>query len=303
MTFVLMPYPQLLAKEAYQAREYMAKSWQRYLEEGWFKTGSKLVQSRVQINDDFHIGRKDTAKAEVLGAIAILSNTIPATFWMAYHIFSDPVVLEDIRTELSEGVREVDGVCTIDMAHVKESCPILLSTFQEMSRYNGTGVTVRVALEDHLLEGKYLIKKGSTVMIPGHVQHTIPSVWGKNVNEFHHKRFLRVPGQKRPNPIAFRGFGGGTTLCPGRHFATTEVLMFAALMVLRYDIRPVNEKWIRPSTNKANPVAAMPVPDWDLDIELCPRDNKEWRISFSGHDKGMEISAEDIEGATETLGH
>lgn len=298
-----MPYPQLLARKAYQAREYMAKRWERYLDEGGFKTGSKLVQSRVQINDDFHISREDTARIEVLGAIAILSNTVPATFWMTYHVFSDPVVLEDIRTELSKGVQEVDGVCTIDMKHVTDACPILLSTFQEMARYIGTSVAVRVAMEDHLLDGKYLIKKGGTVMIPASVQHTIPSVWGENVSDFNHKRFLKEPGKKRLNPIAFRGFGGGTTLCPGRHFATTEILMFAALMVLRYDVRPVNGKWTRPSVDTSNPVVAMPGPSGDLDIELCPRDDKEWKISFSGHEKGMELSAEDIEGATESLGH
>ncbi|RYP63194.1 hypothetical protein DL770_009443 [Monosporascus sp. CRB-9-2] len=303
MTFVLKLQPQLLAKEAYQAREYMAKTWQRYFEEDWFKTGSKLVQCRVKINDEFEISRKETARIEVLGSIAILSNTLPATFWMTYHIFSDPAVLEDIRTELSKGVKEVDGVPTIDMAHVKECCPILLSTFQEMFRYNAIGVSARIAMEDHLLEGKYLIKKGSTVMIPAHVQHTTRSIWGDSVNEFYHKRFVREPGTKRPNPIAFRGFGGGTTLCPGRHFATTEVLMFSALMVLRYDIRPVNGTWVRPSTDKSPLVAAIPIPDWDIDVELHPRDNKEWRVSFSGHDKETKIAAEDVEGATENLNH
>ncbi|RYP14069.1 hypothetical protein DL765_006603 [Monosporascus sp. GIB2] len=228
MIFVLKLQPRIFAKEAFQAREYMGKAWQQYFEEDWFKDGAKLVQCRVQINDEFQIPRKETARIEVLGSIAILSNTLPAAFWMMYHIFSDPVVLEDVRSELSKGIREVDGACTIDMAHVKESCPILLSTFQEMIRHNAIGVSARIAMEDHLLDGKYLVKKGSTVMIPAHVQHTTRSIWGETVHRFNHKRFVRERGIKRPNPIAFRGFGGGTTLWPGRHFATTEALMFAA---------------------------------------------------------------------------
>lgn len=297
--FVLKLWPKIFAKESFQAREYMGKVWERYFEEGAYKEGSKLSQCRVQINNAFQIPLKQTAKIEVGGGIAILSNTLPSTFWMIYHIFSDPVLLEEIRAELSGRVKEVDGTCTIDLADVKGSCPILLSTFKEMFRYNSVGVSARIAMEDHMLDNKYLIKKGSTVMIPSRVQHTIPSVWGDTVDEFNHKRFVRKPGVKQPTPIAFRGFGGGTTLCPGRHFVSTEVLMFSALLALRFDIHPVGGKWIRPTTGRSPLVAAVPVPDWDIDIEIRPRDDKKWVVTFSGHDRGMEISAEDV-GSTVT---
>lgn len=294
--FVLKLWPQVFAKESFKARKYMGKIWERYFESGAHKEASELIQCRFKINEDFQIPLKETAKIEVGGSFAILSNTLPATFWMIYHIFSDPVVLEDIRAELFKHVKEVDEICTIDLADVKGSCPILLSTFKEMLRYNAIGVSARIAIEDHMLDNKYLIKKGSTVMIPSKVQHTIPSIWGETVNEFHHKRFIRQPGIKAHNPISFRGFGGGTTLCPGRHFASTEVLMFSALMALRFDIRPVGGKWLRPTTEKSPLVAAIPVPDWDIDVEICPRDKKKWNVSFSGYGKDMEISVEDIGG-------
>ena len=38
------------------------------------------------------------------------------------------------------------------------------------------------------------------------------------------------------HPAAFRAFGGGKTLCPGRHFATNEILAFVAMIVLMFDI-------------------------------------------------------------------
>jgi cytochrome P450 len=41
------------------------------------------------------------------------------------------------------------------------------------------------------------------------------------------------------HPAAFRGFGGGKTLCPGRHFATNEILLFTALIVHGFDITPL----------------------------------------------------------------
>ncbi|KAI1207081.1 cytochrome P450 [Annulohypoxylon truncatum] len=302
MMFALNLFPRLFARKSYQAREYMVKIWEGYFETGSHHQGSEMIKARVKINEDFQISLKDTARLEVGGTHGLLSNTLPGTFWTVYHIFSDPVVLEDIRNELSRGVQsEADGSCTIDLTYIKSSCPILLSTFKETMRIHSTGTSTRKVLQDHRLDNKYLLKKGSTVMMPSAVQHTNRHVWGDTVDEFDHKRF--VPGAKRVNPVAFRGFGGGSTLCPGRQFASTEILMFSALLVLRFDLRPVSGRWTAPSTANSSMANSLPVPDWDFDVELRPRDDKDWKISFSGSHMEMEIAAEDIEGAISELSH
>jgi hypothetical protein len=283
----------------------MVEVWERYFDARAYEQGSDLIKARVKINEDFQIPLKETARIEIGGSQAILSGTLPGTFWVAFHIFSDPLVLEDIRNELSKGVQTDDsGTCTIDLSHVKTSCPILLSTLKETMRIHSTSTATRIAMEDYRLDNKYLLKKGSTIMMPASVQHTDQAVWGDTVDEFMHRRFVREPGAKAINPIAFRGFGGGTTLCPGRHFASTEILMFSALLVLGFDLQPIGGKWVAPSTAKSPMVNALPVPDWDFEVELRPRENgKPWHVSFSGYDGGMEIAAEDIEGATPDLGH
>lgn len=296
MLFILKLFPRVFAKESFKAREYMVKVWEEYFEAGSYQQGSELVRARLKINNDFQIPLKETARIEVAGSQSILTNSLPGTFWMAYHIFSDQAVLESIRNELSKGVqKDDDGTCTIDLTHVKSSCPILLSTFKETMRVYSVSTATRMAMEDYRLNNQYLFKKGSTIMIPSTVQHTNRSIWGDTVDEFNHERF--VPGSKRVNPVAFRGFGGGTTLCPGRHFASTEILMFSALLVLRFDLYPVDGKWAAPTTAKSPMVNAMPVPDWDINVELRPRSDNAWRVSFSGYERGMEIAAEDIEGA------
>lgn len=302
MMFILKLLPQLTAKESFKAREYMVKAWEEYFSAGSHHQGSELVKARVKINDDFQIPLMETARIEIAGSQAIITNTLPGAFWVVYHIFSDPVVLESIRNELSKGVRqEDDGTCTIDLTHVKSSCPILLSTFKETMRVHSTSTATRIAMEDYRLDNKYLLKKGSTIMMPSKVQHTNPSAWGDTVDAFNHERF--APGAKRVNPVAFRGFGGGTTLCPGRHFASTEILIFAALLVLRFDLHPVDGNWTSPTTAKSSLVNAMPVPDSDINVEMRPRNDNAWTVSFSGYDRGMEIAAEDMEGASPDLGH
>lgn len=298
MMFVLNLFPRIFARESFRAREYMVKVWERYFEEGSYQKGSELIKARVKINNDFGISLKETARIEIGGSQAILANTLPATFWVVYHVLSDPKVLEDIRNELLQGVREdKDGSSTIDLVHVKSSCPIFLSTLKEAMRVHSTSTATRIAMEDHQLDGKYLLKKGSTIIMSSKVQHTDRNIWGSTVDEFFHRRFMREPGVKRINPVAFRAFGGGTTLCPGRHFATTEILMFTALLILRFDVHPVRGKWIQPTTAKSPMVNAMPFPDFDINVELRPRDSRDWKVSFSSYGKDMEISAEDIEGA------
>jgi len=304
MILLMGLFPSILARESVNARELMARAFTKYFSEGHHKRGSALVQTRYEHSTEHKIPIEDIARFEVGGAIGILTNTSPAAFWMVYQLYSHPIALEDCRLELAsiifdEDITTDDGelvkVRTLDMSQVKVSCPILLSTLQEVLRLHTIGISTRLVMEDHLLDNKYLLKKGGTVMIPGPVQHTSQSAWGPDFQEFDHRRFL--PGTKRHNPIAFRGFGGGTTLCPGRHFASTEILAFTAMLVLRFDVTPLDGKWTRLTTDKAGMWETTPVPDNDIQVKVTPRDKADasrWRILVSDSDKAMKLSAEDM---------
>lgn len=132
-------------------------------------------------------------------------------------------------------------------------------------------------------------------MIPGPVQHSSRAVYGPGVSDFDHKRFICTRGQHL-NPIGFRGFGGGSTLCPGRHFASTEIIAFAALAILRLDIHPVSGQWVCPATDKAGMQTTVPPPDTDIEIEVTLRAGvlagKKWNVVVGGSEKGAELVAE-----------
>lgn len=115
------------------------------------------------------------------------------------------------------------------------------------------------------------------------------------MDEFYHKRFVKEPKIKH-DPVAFRAFGGGATLCPGRHFASTEILAFASIILLRFDIKPVTGSWDTGSYKETN--AAFRVPKHDIDVELGLRDRRKWHMFFSEPGKPMEISTEDIPSIT-----
>ncbi|KAI0142915.1 cytochrome P450 [Xylariaceae sp. FL1272] len=292
--FLVNLMPKYLASNAYRSREIVVEALTRYYSNGGQNEASGLTKRRYEHNVSFNLPASDLPRTEVGNIFAIIGNTGPAMFWMLYHIYSDSILLEECRREVSS-IMEESSVCKIGVTSVKSKCPILLSTLQEVLRYHGTGISTRMVLEDYKLNGTYLLKKGNMLMIPAPVQHTFRDIWGDDVNEFYAKRFVRSLSRNRPNPVAFRGFGGGTVLCPGRHFASTEILAFTALMIMRFDIKPVGGRWITPGSEKAPPSASVAPPDTDIDIDLVPRDDREWEIAFMESDKPVEIAAEDMQ--------
>lgn len=301
MVHMLKAWPRVLARKSLHARErLLIPAFEKYFAVNGHHEGSLLVQCRYNHNIGHGLRGRDVAATEIGQMVASLTNSVASAFWMVYHIFSDPVVLNDCRNEVEQLV-EVDkeGVSTVDLVKVKSSCPILLSTWQEMLRYSHIGIAARVVMNDTIFAGQYLLKKGATVMTVTPVQHTETSLWGPNVNDFDHRRFLREPGRKRTNPVAFRAFGGGTVLCPGRHFVSTEVMSFAALLLLRFELKPATRdgKWTEP--RKHIPMtSSMPTPKDEVPVQIVVRGDpdQKWRFNFSASRKGVDTMAEDANG-------
>ncbi|KXX74385.1 Cholesterol 7-alpha-monooxygenase [Madurella mycetomatis] len=305
LTLSMFPLPSLVLPKLYRAREVVAKAMIEYMRKGGYKTASGLVRKRVEHHGDlFGLDLDDIGRGELGNSFAVLGNTTPCALWVLYHIFSDDKVLADVRRELTALVKEEDvdedgsPVSSIDLAAIKESCPAFLSTFQETLRYRAVAPGPRVLLEDVMLDNRILLKKGAMLMVPAPVQHTDKEAWGDDALQFDHLRFARTPGNGRPRPnrVAFRAFGGGHVLCPGRHFASTEILSLAALLVLQFDVVPTAGKWVEPTWNNSPAQAGFPVIDEDIPVELRPRDpSRKWRAMYSGTDKAMDIVSEDIE--------
>lgn len=298
----MFPFASTLFPKLLRARETVAAAMIEYMRQDGHTSASGLVRLRYEHHHEkFGLGIEDIARGELGNTFAVLGNTTPCALWLIYHIFSDEKVLADVRREVSALVyekqdKEDEIVHSVDLASIRTSCPILLSTFQEMMRFRAVNPGPRVLLEDVHLDGRYLLKKGSMLMIPATVQHSDPSAWGDDVGTFNHMRFMPNPGsgRKKPNRVAFRAFGGGHILCPGRHFASTEIMVFAALLALQFDVVPVRGKWIEPICENSPAHAGFPVPDEDIEVELRPRDtDKEWNFKFSGSDKAMDIVLED----------
>ncbi|RYC54132.1 hypothetical protein CHU98_g12077 [Xylaria longipes] len=271
MSILIGFLPALTARKPVAARTKVAKAFEKYYKAGGVQQASALAKKRYQAEIDNNVPLEDIARYEVGGSIAVLVNTAPAAFWTLLLLHSHPGLLDDIRKEVDActkiTTKNGSTVRTLDITTLKESCPLLVSSYQEVLRYRSMGTSVREVMEDTYLE-QWLLKKGAMLQMPSRVIHQDGSLWGDDVDEYKPRRFLPEQKKNRPRDVCFRAFGGGKTLCPGRHFATNEILAVVATFVARFDMKPTGGEWKLPTTMNTNVAAVVMQPDHDIDVEI-----------------------------------
>ena len=286
-------HPSLTARKAHQARVQIAHAFRDYFAKNPVGKSSSLAEARYLIAQKHGMSLLDTGRLEVGTILGILVNTAPTIFYTMFHIFQSPSLLKDIREELQRhAIQEnTDGKLVLNMVAARSHCQLLNSVLQETLRTYSEGATVRLVCEDTTIDNQYLLKKGAVLQMPNSVIHRDKQAWG-DLN-FDPKRFLKerrgdkTESTSTTSNSSFRPFGGGSTLCPGRHYATMEVIGFIALFVWRFDMAPVSKSgWVLPKPVQYSVVEAVFPPGSDLEVDIEPRKDAEamlakpWAIAF-----------------------
>jgi cytochrome P450 len=233
-----------------------------------------MISEMYEANKSHGLTSSEAAKMEMATSLAMLSSGSNTTFWLLYQIFSDACALKEIRKELSQ-LSTVDAVsekttCRIlSLDLIKTHCPTLNAMLNETLRFHSSVINIKQVQHNTTLAEQYLLKKNAIVMIPGQSIHHEKDIWGPEADEFNHLRFLKGDNKRKlSNTSSFRPFGAGATMCPGRHFSSNIILSLAAMVVLQYNIVPVEGKWRAPTKRNADIWNAMPKPDWDVDVNI-----------------------------------
>lgn len=270
----MLPENRFFASKPLSGREKVVKAMDRYLTSGAYQKGSSLMKARYSALNG-KIDDIDLAKFECVNGIAILANTVPTAFWTIFHIFSDPLVLNVVREQVgliteSEHSTEKGLTKRIDLRKIKDA-PIIFSVIQEAMRLRATGTGPRMVMEDiNIGKENYLLKKDSVVIIANKALHYDKGAWGENSGTFRSDRFC---GKFPAN--AFRGFGGGVNLCPGRAFAMVEIAALVAMLAMRYDLVPEGGVWTEPGQNLENMSLQTAPPKKKVVVDIVPREHLE----------------------------
>jgi cytochrome P450 len=253
----------------------------KYFRTGAYRNSSPLTTARYAALMGY-IGEEDLARFECVNGIAIIGNSVPTAFWTIFHMFSDIKVLEDIRAQIEiitsdDTTAEGQRVRRINLRALKQ-VSLLLSVLQESLRLRATGTGPRMVMEDTMVDHeRYRLKRGAVVIIANRALHFNKDAWGPTADTFVADRFC----QKTPTH-AFRSFGGGVNLCPGKKFAMVEIAAFAAMLAMRFDVLPAGGEWTEPRQNLANMSLQIAPPAKQVNVILVPR------AEANGSDWGFE---------------
>jgi cytochrome P450 len=299
----IVPYavgvlPQWTARRAYKGINRVADGFEEYLSKGRQSQACELIRRRQKLHDDTGLTYAEQARLEVGFSLGINVNASVTAFWVLNNIFSRPTLLAELREEIQRNA--VLAPNTISFRALRDSCPLLNSIYRETMRFCAPMSTTRYVLEDTVIADSYFLRKDSIVQIIGGLLHADEALWGPDVDKFNSRRFIYTPNGSKTSedgavlaskegqlhPAAFRAFGGGTSLCPGRHFAQMEILSFTAAFVMGFDMSPptglTKVAWDPPMAEKTFLIAAIK-PHKELNVKVSRRQGMEdlqWLLQY-----------------------
>lgn len=269
--------PSLLVPKAFAARERIVTSFENYFKNNGCETGSELVLARRKILQTYGIHGQDIARCETVNGFGILLNVLPTAFWTIWHTLSDPALLEDAREEAKLFLSS--PIWASKETKAEEHMPIMASTMKEALRYHVSGAATRMVMEDYRRNGQYLLKKDSMIQMPNVVPHFDSGNWGQSAHNFEAYRFSRQEA-KKPHPAAFRSWGGGANLCPGRVYSPRLILTVTAMLISRFDVSPSTSSgaWDFPGHDESNAAIVVAQPKRKTMVKVVL--NAEFQSSF-----------------------
>jgi cytochrome P450 len=265
---------------------------------------SEVVRERERVLRDAGVSEDDIAKQEASFCSAVFPNTVPTMYWSIVELFSRPGVLDAVRRELeANAVRRNDDedrdthTVVLDVAALKTRCPLLLSVLQETQRTRAVNAMVRKVMDDTVLDGRYLLKKGNFLQIPSQPLHLSTAHWGASAETFDPYRFVAAgasagdvekerAGSSSSSSASsmFMPWGAAPHLCPARQFATTEIMTILALLALRVELKPAGRdgRWDREAPLVTGDLVTVLNPAREARLVVSVRDGGDgtWKLEM-----------------------
>ncbi|XP_029971881.1 25-hydroxycholesterol 7-alpha-hydroxylase-like [Salarias fasciatus] len=214
---------------------------------------SEFIRMRMEMFED-HENLRDVDKAAHHFAMlwAALTNSVPATFWAMYYLLSHPEALQVVRQEIQE-VFQISDVEFSSNTNVKlhreemDKLPYLESAIKESFRLSSVTMSLRVVQEDFNLrlgESRSIaVREGDIIIMYPQIMYFDPEIY-EEPKKFRFDRYVHNGAEKtdfyKDNQKLkhyLMPFGLGSSLCPGRFFAMSQIKQFLCLMLLYFDLQ------------------------------------------------------------------
>ena len=237
--------------------------------------GAKITRRRQEYMREMDLVDDHSTACEDLGLMfAANSNAIPSVGWMALHTLMDPALTQRVRKEVDACVLpSADGTMSqprFDFTKLTAS-PLLQSIYAETLRLYIANLVTRTPIGSDLRVGRWSFPKDRIIFLNGTMLGQAPQVWNAGppddphpLDKFWADRFIVYPEDPKSGPqnpsvsrdekrrmddgrdgpyFTTRGlsgawipYGGGPSMCPGRHFAKNEMIGALAILLTLFDI-------------------------------------------------------------------
>lgn len=260
---------------------------------------SEPIKQRARALKVAGLSPSDSAPAHLSLLWAMNANSPNIVFWLLLHLYTNPTLLADIRTEIAPfakaqrptpaetGFPFLEAArIALDPDNLVNSCPLLRASLSETLRLDLAALSFRTLTadlsitespEDAALAGRtepltYLIPQGESILVPHGVLHTDPQHFS-NPTQFDPLRFIQTDpdtGKLRATRETISPFGAGVSACKGRVFAEREILTYTAAIISLWDVQPAGggSVWKIPGHKQSS---AAFLPKKDVRVRLTAR--------------------------------
>ncbi|KAI1382460.1 cytochrome P450 [Hypoxylon crocopeplum] len=233
--------------------------------------GSKFIRERQSLLTKRGILDEMARAAENFANLwAANSNAVPAAIWFLIETIRDIPLKNEIfqrvsSTLLTPGTDISHGDSHMEFDTEKLcSDPLLQSVYAETLRLRVAALIVREAAQRDFSFCGWHIKKNEVLTVSSHTEAMNEDIWGMGqdsnphpLDTFWSHRFLVDPEDPNSGPLrdpklkkitnrdpyfstdglagTWIPYGGGRSLCPGRHFAKREIMLTTAVFLTAYE--------------------------------------------------------------------
>ncbi|KAM5431557.1 hypothetical protein McanMca71_004792 [Microsporum canis] len=204
---------------------------------------TNMIQWALASANDDSMTAEEQADIQLTLSMAAIHTTSTTVLYCLYDLCAHPEYIEPLREEIKTVLAETDGrLVKRNMAKLRK----LDSFIKESQRLSPPGLVAmqRIVVSDITLSDGSLLPRGTAVGVPNWGVTRDDRLW-TNPETFDGFRFARLrdeAGAEHRHQFATAGpdslsFGYGPQACPGRFFASNEIKVLLAHLLLNYDFR------------------------------------------------------------------
>ncbi|KAH8801848.1 cytochrome P450 [Flagelloscypha sp. PMI_526] len=237
-------------QEGLSARAELTAAIEEFLEMGTPGLDDGLTKDSAEWMEREGLSPKEVAPMLLGDLWASQTNAPPACVALILRVFQAKGCVDRVAKEVSGTQLFGNG---FNYAKLSDALPFLNSCVHETLRTQTSSFSIRIAKEACLLDVSIddserrlvPIPKGARVCAVTRVPHITDSIWGEDSTAWDPTRFVPT-GDNEASKVKLakllkevRGFGGGVSMCEGRHLASSELKIAVAHLATHFEIEPV----------------------------------------------------------------